>query len=147
MFIESNTFEDFYTSYLYLDCCKKYYYLDEALYCCYHGEDNSTNLTSTRNVEKIKKNFNIVNLTYLKVKNKTIKSCIANYCSQIVVGEIVNRPKRIFNGEGRYYNKILKEELKGIYKIAYDNKEAYLPNGKLKLLKNIIYKLFLITHK
>lgn len=148
MFIDSNTFEDFYTSYLYLDKCKNYYYLDEVLYCCYRGVDNANHLTVLLDdIEKVKKNLKIVNLTYSNVESKIIKSCIADYCSRIIVEEINSRTKRLIKFKKIEEDEIIKEELKGIVKILNETKFEYIPNGKLKLLKKLIFKLFLITHK
>ncbi len=147
MFINSNTFEDFYTSYLYLDKCKNYYYLNEKLYCLYHGQDNETHLSVVENIEKKKKRFNIINLTYLKVNNKVLKKCIANYCAQVIIGEITLRTKYFFNLKERKDNKKIKEELRKIIKILNESEFEYEPNGKFKGVKKIVFKLFILTHK
>ncbi len=146
MFIDSNTFEDFYTSYLYLDKCKNYYYLDDVLYCCYHGEDNNTHLTSADSLEKKKRRFNIVNLTYSKLNNDISKRGISSYCEQIIIGEIKNRFKSFFNIESYKNNRKVKKEIKGIVRIVLDN-NYYVPNGKFKSLKKIIFNTFLFIHK
>ena len=147
MFIDSNSFEDFYTSYLYLDKCKSYYYLDEVFYCVYHGEDNDNHLSLVQNYEKKKKRLNIVNKTYLSISNDVIKSCIANYCSQIIVEEINVRTKNLIKLKNIKEDIIIKKEIKGIVRIINETNFRFNPNGKFKGIKKIMFKLFLIMHK
>lgn len=147
MFIESNTFEDFYTSYLYLDKCSNYYYLNDVLYNVDHTEENINHISLVENIEKKKKRFSIIAITYSKINNKVIKECIANYCSQVIIGEITLRTKHFFDFKSRINNKKIKLELKDIIKILNESEFKYKPSGKFKLFKKILYKLFLITHK
>lgn len=147
MFIKENTFEDFYTMYLYLDKCNNYFYLDELLYCVDHSGENTNHISVVENVDKKKRRYNIISLTYSKVNNSALKKCIANYCSQVVIGEITLRTKHFFDLNMRKDNIKIKEELKLIIKILDETEYKYKPNGKFKLIKNIIFKLFLITHK
>lgn len=147
MFINSNTFEDFYTSYLYLDKCRNYYYINEEFYCLYHGQDNGNHLSATESIEKKKNRFSIIATTYSKINNKVIKECIANYCAQVIIGEITLRTKYFFNLKERKDNKRIKEELRKIIGIIKKSNVKYIPNGKFKLFKKFIFKLFLITHK
>lgn len=147
MFIESNTFEDFYTSYLYLDKCENYYYLDEVLYCCYHCDDNNNHLTTVDNFEKREKRINIVILTNSKIKNEIIKTCLADYCSRIIVAIIGFKCKYFFNIKKQKEIFKLKTQIKEIVNIVLDSKYKFYPKGKCKILKKTLFNIFLIMNR
>lgn len=67
-FIDSDNFEDYYTSYLYLENCSSFYYTNEIFYVA--DKSNKKSLTSSMSTEKIEKAidiiFRIYNITKLK---------------------------------------------------------------------------------
>lgn len=91
MFINSNVYEDLYTTYLYVDKIQKFYYCDSCFYTIYH-EENSNTLSSNWTNQIFGKSIQIVTSLYDKIKNITVKESLTymfpqifmNYCKKII---------------------------------------------------------------
>ncbi len=138
IFIESNIFEDLYTTYMYLDKCKNFYYVNKCFYTIYHDE-HSISLSSVKNVNDVdtyEKSINIVLELYSKLNNETLKYSLSLRMAHIFI-KYIRKYKDSSNVELR--NKVYK-----IVKILKENKIPFIPlNNKKKILKKVYYFIFL----
>ena len=67
-FCNYKNFEDFYTTYLYLNECKNFYYTDEVFY--YSNRDNENSISKKRNADTLSKTVDLLKETYDKCKNE-----------------------------------------------------------------------------
>lgn len=99
-FYDSNNFEDFYTTYMYLNNCKNFYYTDSIFYVS--DKSNLDSLTKTMNLTKIEKTIKIITEIYEKtILNKSAQLVILNYYVQaskmiIKMTESKERKKIVF---------------------------------------------------
>lgn len=149
MFIDSNVYEDLYTTYLYLNKCKNFYYIDKELYTIYHDED-SNSLSSINNESKMIKSMDIMIKLYNIVNSKSLKYSLALrmptvfipfYMDVIKKKKYTNNPK--FKNLTTNMAQILKEnEIKvnkneyGIIKVIIYNFLVWYLNRKVKNEKN-----------
>ncbi len=143
MFFASNVFEDYYTTYVYLDKCNTFYYINKEMYALYHKEDNNNHLSLTYNPQKYEKTLDIIIKTYKAVTSEEMKKSISFYCQDVIIGYII---KKIKMEIPRKQSKIVKEYIREIVKITKENKTKYEPKSKNKLLKKIIYYCFEIIY-
>lgn len=141
-FTDGNNFEDYYTTYMYLDKCENFYYKDEPFYCINRDEDNNS-LTKVNNVDKyIQAIDKIINL-YSKLNNYNIKNSISAIILELYMQYIYNLFKFKYSKSER---KMLKSKIKKIKNILNNHNLDYMiKNYSLK--KKIVYYLFIKRKK
>ena len=133
MFIESTIFEDLYTSYMYLDLCEKFMYVNKTFYTIYH-DNNSDSLSSRIDDKTFEKSLDIILLLYSKINNKYLKQSLslrmANIFASYSAKFTINRDKNI------------KKKIFDIVKILDDNKVQIRPRNN-KIIKILYYNFML----
>lgn len=136
MFLDSNVFEDLYTTYMYLDKCEYFYYKNSCYYTIYH-EENSESLSNLNNIENSKCLNNALNILiniYKKIDRKeliySLELRMANLFWIYCINNIKNKKK--------YNEKFLKENIEIVSKILYKDK-IKLKTNHLSGIKQIIY--------
>ncbi len=77
-FCDANNYEDYYTTYKYLNKCKNYYYTDKILY--YSDRDNENSISKKYSTKKIYMTIEILKKTYEETDYKSVFSkIIFNY--------------------------------------------------------------------
>lgn len=76
-FCDSKNYEDYYTTYLYFNDCKNFYYTKEIFY--YADRDNENSISKKIDATKIKDTVNLIKITYEKTNYKFIFSKIMYY--------------------------------------------------------------------
>lgn len=139
-FIDANSYEDFVTTYCYLDQCKTFYYLNESLYNVNRDSDNIS-LTTSNTLEKIVKSCDILLDTYNNLKSKELKKSLAyvlqeRLCSLLIYYLRSKNKKEIKNKVKEYSRKLLSVLDK------YEKKEMQKNCSlKRKIVCNIFLKL------
>ena len=135
MFIDSNIYEDLYTTYLYLDKCHNFEYEDETYYSIYHDGKGSS-LSYDINSKKINKSLEILIYLYNNLKEESLKKSLLYRASVLYFSYMVRKVKHKDGYTSNEFNKLIKEL--GI--ILKNNKiEFYIDNK----LKKVIYRIFL----
>lgn len=75
MFINTLAYEDLYTTYLYLEKCKNFYYIDKSFYTIYHSK-NGVTLSSVINKENFGSKLRIIYELYKRYENSSLKYSI-----------------------------------------------------------------------
>lgn len=140
MFLDSNVFEDLYTTYMYLDKCEYFYYKNSCYYTIYHEENSESlsNLNNIKNSKYLNKALDILIDIYIKIDRKeliySLELRMANlfwiYCSSNI------KNKKLYN------EKSLRENIKTVSRILYKDK-IKLKTNHLNRLKQIIYLIML----
>ncbi len=137
MFIKSNNYEDFYSTFNYLDKCKNFFYDDKILYSINHMNDNFS-LTTKLNLKSLISCINIVLILYENIVSEVLKKNVLELCPNIIISYykfiLIKHMKA---------DKNLKDKIFKIKKIINENKVIYKP-GKNKFIKKIIYKLLIV---
>lgn len=134
-FLNFNNYEDYYTTYKYLNVAKKKYFTNEILY--FSDRDCCNSLSKNKNINKMIETFKIsckIN-DFSKYKRATAKLMTECY---IMVGRYIIKKKNI-NDKYKYIEKL--EEIKG-------DKHLYIVNTNLKNIIKILYiKIYKILHR
>lgn len=133
-FINSYNYEDVYTTYMYLNNCKMFYYLDEPLYIINRHEENNS-LTKNIDINKIIKSIDII----IKISEGTIlKRSVELMALNYYLGNI----KKIFiRNESVESKKNLYRKLKELRK-SFDKNAIQLCKQKFK--KKTVYLYLLV---
>ena len=141
MFIESKVFEDLYTTYMYLDQCTNFYYIDKCFYTIYHSED-STSLSTIKNIETFKKSLEIIIDLYNKVKKTQLRYSLALRMPHL----FITYSLKVIKNEKEYCTKDIKQKINKIINIINENKIDINPT-KNKIIKKIYYRFMLCIYK
>ncbi len=133
-FIDSNNFEDGYTTYKYINECKKFYYLEEQLYIVNRLDDNNS-LTKNMNFDKMLKKIDII----MKINDF---SKLHDSSKLMALDCYMDYTKKLFTSNESIKNKIkLMRKLKQLRNLV-DKDAIRLCKNKFK--RKAIY-LYLIT--
>lgn len=141
MFIDSNNFEDFYTTYMYLDKCKNYYYLNKNMYNINRMNENSNSLTKNSDFNKYLNSFKIVNQCFSKLENEFTKKSLAAIMAKMLIG-FEKKANKFSNDEK---SKIIPEIVLLTKNISQYDDVFYSSN--FFIVKKIIYKTILKKYK
>ena len=115
-FYNSNNYEDFYTTYKYLNNCNNFYYLDEVCYIVNRLEENNS-LTKNLNLNKFIKSIDIIleisnfsklensvkilGLNYYMFSVKMLFQCNEKFRTKILLIKKLKELKKIFNKDAK----------------------------------------------
>lgn len=137
MFVESKIFEDLFTTYLYLEKCKTFYYSSNSYYTIYH-DVNSNSLSSNETAESFNKSLEMILMIYEKSNNQALK-----YSLELRMATLFTSYwKSVIKKEKGYASRAVKENIRRIISILKGNNIILKPNGK-KLAKVFLYKMLL----
>ena len=137
MFIESKVFEDLFTTYLYLEKCKTFYYSSKSYYTIYH-DVNSNSLSSNETAESFNKSLEMILMIYEKINNRALK-----YSLELRMATLFTSYwKSIIKKEKGYDSETIRKNIRRIVSILKDNNIMLKPNEK-KLVKMFLYKILL----
>lgn len=137
MFIESNIFEDLYTTYEYLERCNCFYYVAKCFYSIYHDAESSS-LSSNETAISFSKSLEMI----LKIYNRTKKTSL-RYSLELRMATLFTHywKARIRRNEGFDSHRI-KRDIDTIVKILRENRVVIKPTSKKKI-KVLIYRAML----
>lgn len=144
MFIESNIFEDLYTTFLYLDKCETFFYTDKCFYTIFH-EKNSKSLSSVNNVEVpdyYEKSLNIVLNIYKNIEKEELKYCLSLLMSDLFLAYCSKKIKR----RKDFFNSNIQKNIYEIAKILNRYNIICEPQ-RFKIIKKLIYYFELKEYK
>ena len=130
-FIDSNNYEDVYATYMYLNNCENFYYLEEVLYIVNRLDENRS-LTKDMNLNKMIKTIDIIiKISKFSKLEKSIKLLGLNYYMTCVRKLLVSK-------ENLKIKKELIKKLKSLRK-TFDNEAINLCKEKFKTKALYIY--------
>lgn len=136
-FYNATNFEDYYTTYLYLNNCDNFYYLKETIIFSYRDRDSSLSNVNARNIniDRELTSIKICNIIYKKSKLKKATG-------KLLVDTIFSvRKKYIINKGNR--NKINSSDILKIDNEISKIKFSYLDIGIKNIIKIILYNFYI----
>lgn len=141
-FTNGNNFEDFYTTYRYLENCKNFSYEDETFYCINRDNDNQS-LTKEKNTNKYIQAIEKILEVYSKSNNYNIKNSISGIILELYMQYVYNVMKLKYSKAER---KVLKNKINKMKEILMNHDVDYITK-KYSLKKKITYYLLIRRKK
>lgn len=138
-FYDANNFEDYYTTYMYLNNCENFYYLKKIEIFSYRNRmDSLSNVNANNiNIERELTNIKICEKIYKSSKfKKTTGKLLVNTIFTTIKKCVINKENRKIIGEEK-----IKKINNEIEKIKY----SYLDIGIKNIIKIILYKFYNCT--
>jgi len=139
MFIEAKKYEDLYTTYLYLDKCNNFAYINEKFYTIFH-EENANTLSNITGDEVFEKSLKLVVDLYGKLERKNVKISLAKR----LTGLLMEYWKFIIKRKELNYN--VKLYITKLVDILYENKIT-LDKSNYNIIKRMIFSMLLKIHR
>ena len=141
MFFDSVVYEDLYTTYVYLDKCKNFYYINECFYTIFH--ESQTKTLSNLGIININKSFEIFILLDNIIDSKDLRKTLELRIPSTFM--MITRNKKVRES-------IDKDKLQKIVDILWTNKTQYIPKNtnesKIKsILKKVYFKVMVFTYR
>lgn len=140
MFIESNIFEDLYTTYEYLECCDNFYYVPKCFYSIYH-DTVSTSLSSNETAISFANSLEMIMRIYNRTSRDSLMYSLELRMATLFTFYWKARLKRI---DGYDSNEI-KCAMDMIVRVLRDKKVVIKPTVN-KRIKVLIYQVLLLTY-
>ena len=127
-FCNYNNFEDYYTTYKYLNNCENFYYTKEIFY--YANRDNENSISKKKDIKKIYDTVNLLKLTYNNTYYKSIFSKII-YSYYLYARRLLDKVTGTSQVKKQHINKV--KELKAYFNLITVFK------GRFKIKQFLIY--------
>ena len=134
MFYNSTIFEDLYTTYLYLDNCNNFYYLDKVLYTVFH-ESKTESLSSNIDYNKFEKALEILVKTYNSIGTYSLHISLEYRLVSAFASYLKNK---------KYKKNVKKSVILKVAQLLDDRKNYYyIPNTHRYSIIDLLKKLYI----
>lgn len=138
MFIESNVFEDLYTTYAYLEKCRNFYYAPQCFYTIYH-DATSDSLSSTMTAESFAKSLEMILLIYQRTQKRFLRYSLELRMATLFTFYWKERLK----GNKAYATESVRRPMRVIVSLLKKNKTVIKANDH-RYVKALLYRALML---
>ena len=139
LFYDSKMYEDLFSTYMYLNKCKNFYYEDKCFYTIYHEADTNS-LTCYLSKEMFKQSIDILLYLYNVIENEKLKMTLEYRMVYLFYIYLRNK---------EYHEKIIDSKIKEIVRVIASKNINYIPeyeSEKKVLIKKVFIKIMIIYY-